>query len=522
MSDQKDPGIKLFGRVIPWGPETAPGTTEVEDPPQDELQPRAPEVAAAVDEDQHNEKEEKNANEMVVMPQEKGKETKVDTPQQEKGNEMEVDAPQKEHDDEMKIDAQQEEKDEQMEAVASPTHGYIEPANLPPSESEHKKGDEGPMDSAEDKAASDAKGQNEKTSNEESGQDRALNKKPDKILPCPRCNSMDTKFCYYNNYNVNQPRHFCKNCQRYWTAGGAMRNVPVGAGRRKNKNAAASHFFQRVRATNATVLSFGGHGGAPPAARLDLDLAEQLSHQLAPVRSAGDAGRPCSEGSSSRDGNGSRSSVDEAAANADDGSVQQHPGPASMNSSGATVWPPYSCAPAPAAYFPQGIAIPIYPAAPAYWGCMVPGAWSLPWPVQHPSSSSSPSPTTTSAPSVVSSSGAADDSSSHALGKRPRDREGDDGRNGGNAKVWAPKSIRIDDVDEVARSSIWSLVGIKGDQTKQQDAADGHAGGHSKQLGTVFEPKRGEATKKAMMTSSPLLHANPVALTRSVAFQEGS
>nr|ACG28902.1 hypothetical protein [Zea mays] len=347
-------------------------------------------------------------------------------------------------------------------------------------------------------------------------------KKPDKVLPCPRCNSMDTKFCYFNNYNVNQPRHFCKNCQRYWTAGGAMRNVPVGAGRRKNKNAAASHFFQRVRATNATVLSFGGHGGAPPAARLDLDLAEQLSHQLAPVRSAGDAGRPCSEGSSSRDGNGSRSSVDEAAANADDGSVQQHPGPASMNSSGATVWPPYSCAPAPAAYFPQGIAIPIYPAAPAYWGCMVPGAWSLPWPVQHPSSSSSPSPTTTSAPSVVSSSGAADDSSSHALGKRPRDREGDDGRNGGNAKVWAPKSIRIDDVDEVARSSIWSLVGIKGDQTKQQDAADDHAGGHSKQLGTVFEPKRGEATKKAMMTSSPLLHANPVALTRSVAFQEGS
>ncbi|KAL3840575.1 hypothetical protein ACJIZ3_025166 [Penstemon smallii] len=59
-------------------------------------------------------------------------------------------------------------------------------------------------------------------------------KKPDKILPCPRCNSMDTKFCYYNNYNVNQPRHFCKKCQRYWTAGGTMRNVPVGSGRRKN------------------------------------------------------------------------------------------------------------------------------------------------------------------------------------------------------------------------------------------------------------------------------------------------
>ncbi|XP_074300916.1 dof zinc finger protein DOF3.6-like [Silene latifolia] len=61
-------------------------------------------------------------------------------------------------------------------------------------------------------------------------------KKPDKILPCPRCNSMATKFCYFNNYNVNQPRHYCKDCQRYWTAGGTTRSMLVGAGRRKNKN----------------------------------------------------------------------------------------------------------------------------------------------------------------------------------------------------------------------------------------------------------------------------------------------
>ncbi|XP_050367843.1 cyclic dof factor 4 [Argentina anserina] len=60
-------------------------------------------------------------------------------------------------------------------------------------------------------------------------------KRPEKIIPCPRCKSMETKFCYFNNYNVNQPRHFCKGCQRYWTAGGALRNVPVGSGRRKTK-----------------------------------------------------------------------------------------------------------------------------------------------------------------------------------------------------------------------------------------------------------------------------------------------
>ncbi|KAL1335810.1 hypothetical protein HN51_030257 [Arachis hypogaea] len=64
-------------------------------------------------------------------------------------------------------------------------------------------------------------------------EDQTVEKKPDKIIACPRCKSMETKFCYFNNYNVNQPRHFCKGCQRYWTAGGALRNVPVGAGRRK-------------------------------------------------------------------------------------------------------------------------------------------------------------------------------------------------------------------------------------------------------------------------------------------------
>lgn len=53
-------------------------------------------------------------------------------------------------------------------------------------------------------------------------------------LNCPRCNSTNTKFCYYNNYNRTQPRHFCKACKRHWTKGGTLRNVPVG-GARKNK-----------------------------------------------------------------------------------------------------------------------------------------------------------------------------------------------------------------------------------------------------------------------------------------------
>ncbi|XP_057422073.1 dof zinc finger protein DOF1.4-like isoform X2 [Lotus japonicus] len=54
-------------------------------------------------------------------------------------------------------------------------------------------------------------------------------------LNCPRCDSTNTKFCYYNNYSLSQPRHFCKACKRYWTRGGTLRNVPVGGGCRKNK-----------------------------------------------------------------------------------------------------------------------------------------------------------------------------------------------------------------------------------------------------------------------------------------------
>ncbi|MBA0609067.1 hypothetical protein Godav_021190 [Gossypium davidsonii] len=54
-------------------------------------------------------------------------------------------------------------------------------------------------------------------------------------LKCPRCDSLNTKFCYYNNYNLSQPRHFCKSCRRYWTKGGVLRNVPVGGGCRKAK-----------------------------------------------------------------------------------------------------------------------------------------------------------------------------------------------------------------------------------------------------------------------------------------------
>ncbi|XP_059626630.1 dof zinc finger protein DOF5.1-like isoform X2 [Cornus florida] len=63
---------------------------------------------------------------------------------------------------------------------------------------------------------------------------------PEPGLKCPRCDSTNTKFCYFNNYSLSQPRHFCKTCRRYWTRGGSLRNVPVGGGCRRNKRSKSS------------------------------------------------------------------------------------------------------------------------------------------------------------------------------------------------------------------------------------------------------------------------------------------
>ncbi|KAL6991094.1 hypothetical protein U1Q18_009214 [Sarracenia purpurea var. burkii] len=76
------------------------------------------------------------------------------------------------------------------------------------------------------------------------------------LLKCPRCDSSNTKFCYYNNYSLSQPRHFCKACKRYWTRGGTLRNVPVGGGCRKNKRV--------KRATSAVDHHPSSSSSAPP------------------------------------------------------------------------------------------------------------------------------------------------------------------------------------------------------------------------------------------------------------------
>lgn len=70
--------------------------------------------------------------------------------------------------------------------------------------------------------------------------ERKARPQKEQAINCPRCNSTNTKFCYYNNYSLTQPRYFCKTCRRYWTEGGSLRNIPVGGGSRKNKRQSSS------------------------------------------------------------------------------------------------------------------------------------------------------------------------------------------------------------------------------------------------------------------------------------------
>ncbi|CAN6322113.1 unnamed protein product [Urochloa humidicola] len=109
---------------------------------------------------------------------------------------------------------------------------------------------------------------------------------PEPGLKCPRCESTNTKFCYFNNYSLSQPRHFCKTCRRYWTRGGALRNVPVGGGCRRNKRTKSSKSSSSSAATSSSTSSTATGGSAaaasimPPPQGGQLPFLASLHHTL--------------------------------------------------------------------------------------------------------------------------------------------------------------------------------------------------------------------------------------------------
>ncbi|GMH01734.1 hypothetical protein Nepgr_003573 [Nepenthes gracilis] len=355
-------------------------------------------------------------------------------------------------------------------------------------------------------------------------------KKPDKILPCPRCNSMETKFCYFNNYNVNQPRHFCKNCQRYWTAGGTMRNVPVGAGRRKNKtssasqhryvmipevlqtprpDAAANGIIRPTLSANGTVLMFGSDVPlCESSVASELNLVDRspncISNGFIKPQNGVDHSSGTSKSSSSLIEKGSNGGMQEV-------TTKNFPGFPPQVPCLPPPWPPYpwnpvqwSSAVSPSLLLPSGFSMSFYP-TPPYWGCAVPGSWNVPW-LTPPSASPDHSSTSFTATFPSLRKHLRDE---NMLKPSNSEREAAAGEERSERRVLVPKTLRIDDPDEAAKSSIWATLGIKNEKCDIVNS-----GG----LFRSFQSKGDE--KNSTAGKSQALQANPAALSRSLSFQE--
>ncbi|KAK6942072.1 Zinc finger, Dof-type [Dillenia turbinata] len=419
--------------------------------------------------------------------------------------------------------------------------------------------------------ATNPKASEDLSGNTMAGQEKVL-KKPDKIIPCPRCNSLDTKFCYFNNYNVNQPRHFCKNCQRYWTAGGTMRNVPVGAGKRKNKHLASQFrqvmmlldgapstrvetqesFNHQVLSSGEISTSFGAPSGNGTVLKFGFEAP--LCESMASVLELGEQKRCAEMGSENSGGNGEESSSCGSPATAS--SVQENDLPENISqkdggvSLGFCTEPnpthPSNCYAYPPRFFPRNAGwsnvAPQASACPSSQLVYVPDG-NNPGPVQWfptpmfavPSfCTQSISLQFVAAPywncmpvfaagtgnnMLVGANGYLSPSSSASsscsgknsptLGKHSRETPLIDEKL--EKSVLVPKTLRIDDPDDASKSSIWATLGIRPDPEEPVSK-----GGISESF------KSQKECKNTLSDVSQVLEANPAALSRSHTFQEST
>ncbi|KAJ8464970.1 hypothetical protein OPV22_027522 [Ensete ventricosum] len=389
-----------------------------------------------------------------------------------------------------------------------------------------------------------------------SGPEKVL-KKPDKILPCPRCNSMDTKFCYYNNYNVSQPRHFCKNCQRYWTAGGTMRNVPVGAGRRKSKHLASqghnlvtpSNGLQSAQPDtldlthqqplpcvpvtpsqpligNGTIHKFGQEVPLCEPMASVLNIREQGGH-------ADSGSTICQESREEPSGAASAAASNILENGSAENAIHKELSDMRVYRNGLAPLTHLHCYPGASWSYPwrpawnnvaameagrcssenpcrpgNGYSNPI-PLSPStmmaatlpfflmptpFWGFTTwsNGMWNIPLVGSNSGFISS---------SSSSSSSCCSGNDSRMLGKHPRDATSQSEEKM-EKSLWVPKTLRIDDPEEAAKSSIWAALGIKPG------------------IGGIFQSKADNKAHKSDVAH--VLHANPAALSRSLSFQENT
>uniref|UniRef100_A0A7N0VKG5 Dof-type domain-containing protein n=1 Tax=Kalanchoe fedtschenkoi TaxID=63787 RepID=A0A7N0VKG5_KALFE len=333
---------------------------------------------------------------------------------------------------------------------------------------------------------------------------------------------MDTKFCYYNNYNVLQPRHFCKGCQRYWTAGGAMRNVPVGAGRRKSKNSALQNRFltisEALQVSSAespngmvpgypglkrgSVLTIGSDATVSastcsvsnlkemsfldPGSNLTYKVSEQVvtkSTKVGEINSCGSCITASNEVESRQHGHGSFTPTFNSC-------VTQIPC--------ISAWPnPWTAAIPPPALPHPGFALPFVPTA--YWPCAaIPCSWNGSWVTPQP------------LPKTMTDAGGIPNSKPPVLGKHSRDGEVlPKDSSVKQTSVLTPKTLRIDHPEEAAKSSIWETLGIKNETFSK--------GGLFRDL----KPREADNIKLVPGNYAHLT-SNPAALSRSLIFHEVS
>ncbi|KAJ7982473.1 Dof protein [Quillaja saponaria] len=297
---------------------------------------------------------------------------------------------------------------------------------------------------------------------------------------------LETKFCYFNNYNVKQPRHFCKICHRYWTAGGTIRNVPVGAGKRKNKHSSSQYCQVAVSPNVVSVtqadtinsssklhLSYAGH---PTSSRPVEGIEEAPKfRENAPL---------CESLETMLNLKGQKKAVEVgAAADGDDGKGMEQVGlpeqciglnplqpfqcyhvppwalqwtpdwNSMLLGPGSMVPNPAHIGSRPAVRVPgfnlPSIAIPFIP--PSHWGpsCGL-----------HKGELRLTGSTGILSPSSSTSNNECSGNSSPTLGKHSRDAsiQAEDTM---KQCLWVPKTLRTNDPEEAAKSSIWSTLGIK-------------------------------------------------------------
>lgn len=314
-----------------------------------------------------------------------------------------------------------------------------------------------------------------------------------------------------------------------------MRNVPIGAGRRKNKNDVSQFRHLTVQETLQSARVEFPNGVHHPSLNPDgtplcesmesvLNIADKTFingsrsrfHKLEELQSSASHGilansEDHSSGTSVSLNNGVSKNVLPEELMPNRHMVPQlpcHPG---------APWPypwnsvPWSTPLSPPTFGAATFPLPFCPTLQPYWGSAVPGTWNIPW-VITPAASQNLTP---------SSSGP----NSPTLGKHSRDdsnifkpangrSEGGSSKDGDSEKnFWVPKTLRIDDMGEAAKSSMWETLGIKNDGT---DSITGRG------LFKAFQCRSYGGEKHHIAETSRVLQANPAALSRSLSFRERS